>query len=543
MISRAATVSFLIVVTAMPALAQQGNPAFAERRNPWTVSVVHVSDVNKIARKLREQQKGRRVGVPASGPRYVYNVATGLVLDSDGYVVTRLANLDPEDKDPNISITTSDGRKMPAQFVGIDCPTGFTILKVDSLKLSPLKQGGTAKLSAGDRVRILSTDVKMKTVATKGGEKRFLYPAPTSLEGQIGNESLLAKSRGAWTLYSNNLLSRYDSSVVTTPEDQVIGIAQYAAFGRAYIYSVEFVRDTVARRVIENKGSVAAGWLGAMGQSIAQLPDSEVSALGLERKSGVIVRQVQNESPAAAGGVMPNDVIVGLDSAEVTSVVDLGLYLASSPAGRAVKLRAIRNREPVELNVTLGAWPLNSPPPSLFAVEERLGNQQQQLDRLAELGAQYRRFLNSPPSLERNEALRELEIEIRQTNDRIRLLTPGGPEQSGSEPESKSDYPHGDFVSRSDFAFDAGFAARDLPEQIASNTYRINGGVWVTRVIKDSPADRAGIMVGDVIVGAHDSIIVKAADLYVIYLAQRKNLTLKIMRRDQQIIEVKLGSE
>jgi S1-C subfamily serine protease len=139
--------------------------------------------------------------------------------------------------------------------------------------------------------------------------------------------------------------------------------------------------------------------------------------------------------------------------------------------------------------------------------------------------------------------LRELEIEIRQTNDRIRLLTPGGPEQAGSEPESKNDYPHGDFVSRSDFAFDAGFAARDLPEQIASNTYRINGGVWVTRVIKNSPADRAGMMVGDVIVGAQDTAILKAADLYVIYLAQRKNLTLKIMRRDGQIMEVKLGSE
>jgi S1-C subfamily serine protease len=268
-----------------------------------------------------------------------------------------------------------------------------------------------------------------------------------------------------------------------------------------------------------------------------------VSALGLERKSGVIVRQVQSDSPAAAGGILPNDVIVGLDSSEILSVVDLGLYLASSPAGRAVKLRAIRNRQPVELNVTLGAWPLNSPPPSLFAVEERLGSQQQQLDRLAELGTQYRRFLNSPPSLERNEALRELEIEIRQTNDRIRMLTPGGPEQSGSEPETQGDFPRGNVVSQSDFVFDAGFAARDLPGQIATNTYRISGGAWVSRVIKNSPADRAGIMVGDVIVSAQDSIIVKAADLYVLYLAQRKNLTLKIMRRDGKLIEVKLGSE
>ncbi len=144
--------------------------------------------------------------------------------------------------------------------------------------------------------------------------------------------------------------------------------------------------------------------------------------------------------------------------------------------------------------------------------------------------------------MERNEALRELEIEIRQTNDRIRMLTPGGPEQPGTQPESARDYPRGNVVSSSDFVFDAGFAARDLPEEIASNTYRINGGVWVSRVIKNSPADRVGIKTGDVIIGTQDTTILKAADLYIIYLAQRKNLSLKILR-DGQTIEVKLGSQ
>ena len=52
--------------------------------------------------------------------------------------------------------------------------------------------------------------------------------------------SLYSRARGAFTLRSDSLLARSDGSVVVTPENLVVGIAQYAGFGRAYLYPIEF---------------------------------------------------------------------------------------------------------------------------------------------------------------------------------------------------------------------------------------------------------------------------------------------------------------
>ena len=91
-------------------------------------------------------------------------------------------------------------------------------------------------------------------------------------------------------------------SVVVTPENRVVGIAQYAGFGRAYLFPLAFIRDTVARRVLEKQGFVPAGWLGARGDSIAQLTDDEFNMIGLSSRAGVVLRQVVLDSAAAASG-------------------------------------------------------------------------------------------------------------------------------------------------------------------------------------------------------------------------------------------------
>src|SRR5262249_14520728 len=150
---------------------------------------------------------------------------------------------------------------------------------------------------------------------------------------------------------SASLLSRNDGSVITTGENRLVGMAQYAGFGRAYVFPAAVLRDKVAKRVLAKRGSVAAGGLGAMGESVAGLPEPELDAIGLPEKNGVLVREVSPQGPAALAGLLPNDVIVGLDTAEVTGVADLSAMLASEPAGESISLRAIRNRQPVEIKV------------------------------------------------------------------------------------------------------------------------------------------------------------------------------------------------
>src|ERR1700754_1321235 len=97
--SKVAAFAF-VIFTALTAAAQTQPPPVAPP-NPWTVSVVHTVDFQKLVEWMK-QQGNQRLAVPASPPPFVYNFATGLVIDDQGHVVTRLVNLTPLDSNPTI---------------------------------------------------------------------------------------------------------------------------------------------------------------------------------------------------------------------------------------------------------------------------------------------------------------------------------------------------------------------------------------------------------------------------------------------------------
>ena len=524
-----------VLACAALADAQNRNQVAAEEKAPWVVSVVHTVNLHKFITQISKQQEVR-VGVPGSAPQKIVNVATGLVVDESGHVVTRLAYLDPEDKNPQISIRTSSGATLPARVVGVDCATGFTILAVASLKVSLPAIATAASIANGMSVKIISADFVPKAGAQDKASQRYVSPAIKVTQGRVSTESVYAPARGALTLYASRLLSRNDGSIVTTFENKVIGLAQYAGYGRAYLFPIELIRDTVAKRVIEKKDSVPAGWLGAKGHSISLLSEPERGALGLKNKSGVIIKQVLPNSPAATGGLLPNDVILGVDNVNIISEADLGSLLSSMPSGRSIELRVLRNSEPVKLGVVLGAKAYTGPNLDLLGHQQQWGPELSKRDefesRLNELAIQLLELRSKTGySKERNEAMRELEIEIRQVQDRIRMLdiernTPAGPDIANVD------------VPR--ISFPIGVVARPINPQLANNL-GAKGGMLVDSVKKDSPADRAGIKAGDIIVGTQGRPPMTPSQLKEVFAVRHGVIPLNIVR-DKQSLVIKVNN-
>jgi len=531
------TTAILILMFSSAAFAQAPQPPQSDANVvvPWAVSVVHTIDVQKMVALMREQQSVR-VGVAGSAPRYMYHVTTGLVVDDQGHIVTRLSNLNLADKDQKLSVSTSQGITLEAKLIGVDLATGFAVLDVPYFKSTMPKLVTVSGLPNGSPVKILSTDV----VPTTTSERIYLSPSITVSEGHVAADSIYSRARGAFTLLSESLLARCDSSVVVTPDNQVVGMAQYAGFGRAYLYPVDFIRDTIARRVIEKNDNVLAGWLGVTGDSIAQLSDPDFASLGLQRKVGVIVRQVTSESAAAQAGIIANDVIIGLDDFDISGAADLKATLSTLPAGRAIRLHTIRNHQPLEIKAVLGPRPNGDPIYLLTPFDQpwEASAQRDQLDkRLEELRSRFRAYHNSPPSRETNEAIRELEIEIRNIYDSLRAL---GPENNAGAARSVQDapsqaYPDAKFTGEQDVSFRAGFTARALNAQLAA-ILQARGGVLVSSVTKNSPAERAGLKAGDVIVGTQERVLLSAAQLQALLSSERSPIALKVVRNKEAIV-------
>jgi S1-C subfamily serine protease len=284
---------------------------------------------------------------------------------------------------------------------------------------------------------------------------------------------------------------------------------------------------------------VPAGWLGIYGDSLAQIPDTERGAIGIDNKLGVIVREFLPNSPALTSGMLPNDVIIGIDGFEIAGSTDLSAVLSSMPAGHKARLRVIRSRRNVEVNVELGAKEYTPLAIDLGDIVRRKESPAAQIDeigaRLAELSAQYKSYLarKDVSARERQEALRELGIEIRQLQDRLRELQQQGAGQEQISADHNSNEP-GSSTS-GDAAFKAGFVLRELTPQLAG-FFGAEAGMLVVSVLKGSPAERSGLKTGDVIVGLSDQETPTPLHLREMLSTQNGEIKLKIVRAKNPLV-------
>jgi len=80
---------------------------------------------------------------------------------------------------------------------------------------------------------------------------------------------------------------------------------------------------------------------------------------------GAFVGTVQPGSPAAAAGIVPGDVITGVDGAPITGAAQLQQIVAGHAAGAALRLRVAHyGGASTEIAVTLGGAPAAATPPS-----------------------------------------------------------------------------------------------------------------------------------------------------------------------------------
>jgi serine protease Do len=439
----------ILVLSATGAVWARQQPADRVRQNlpPGAVTVFHSVDIAKLMRRMKLEH-GVDVGLMMPAGRNPINITTGLIVDRAGHVITRLLNLDPEDKDQDITVRISDGSQFKARLVGIDCPTGFAILEVAAGRNLDPALTAAGSVEEGAEVKLFNTDLDHNTTISNG-VIRFSTEV-TTLDGKIAAGTLFSRARSALTLLSIGLTPKNDSGIVETLDNKLVGMAQWAglASGMAYVFPYEFLRGQVLARVLDRNGTVPSGWLGVV---------AEIPAAGSPR--GVVVKEIQPQSTADLCGLQAKDVIVGLDQFEITGQAEMAAVLSALPAGRKVRLRALRDQRPLEIEAVLGAQQIR---PIIDRWPAGLGNSQP-----------------FPPI----------------TDEKLAV----------------------------------GFVARDITTQLASY-FGVENGTLVTEVSKGSPAEKAGLAAGDIVVAAYDQEVRSVQELKSLLSARPGTIKLKVYR-------------
>jgi S1-C subfamily serine protease len=104
------------------------------------------------------------------------------------------------------------------------------------------------------------------------------------------------------------------------------------------------------------RGHVARGWLGIATQPV-RLPAPLQRTLGIESDGGLVVVNVEPDSPADRGGLLIGDVLLALGDQAVRDPGDVLAALGGDRIGQPVTLRVARGGRAEQLSVTVGERP------------------------------------------------------------------------------------------------------------------------------------------------------------------------------------------
>jgi Do/DeqQ family serine protease len=119
--------------------------------------------------------------------------------------------------------------------------------------------------------------------------------------------------------------------------------------GLGFATPINNVKKAVAD--IVSGGEVRYGWLGV---EIADLEGDEAGELRFVGRSGVLIRQVFNSSPAEVAGLLPGDIVIDIDGVPVTDFRHLSRIVGSVPVDEIAEFRIYRGAEEILMDVTMG---------------------------------------------------------------------------------------------------------------------------------------------------------------------------------------------
>jgi S1-C subfamily serine protease len=268
---------------------------------------------------------------------------TGVVFRDDGLVLTSAQVVAGATA---ISVVLADGRTLVGRLLGTDAATDVAVVDVDGRGFPVAVLGRSEGLAVGAPTIAIGS-----SSATNGG--------PTVVTGVV---SALAKR--VVSAAGHPLHGLIQTDAPTTPgaaggalvdaTGAVIGIstdvAESAGPRFGFATPIDLAHE-VAEQILRT-GHMDHGWLGIDGED---LPAAQAHRLGV--RGGAVVRSVAAGSPAAAIGLVADDVITELDGHPLASVSALVVELLDHHAGDRIALVYWRLGERRDVSVTLGARP------------------------------------------------------------------------------------------------------------------------------------------------------------------------------------------
>jgi S1-C subfamily serine protease len=127
----------------------------------------------------------------------------------------------------------------------------------------------------------------------------------------------------------------------------MIGLNTAFVWNRGIAVPINTIKHIV--ETLKNDGKIKRAYLGIVSNTV-RLPQE--IATQVNQQSGVMIYQVETDSPAKKAGLAMGDVILKFNQKNIYSINDLHHYLTEEVIGKPTKLQTLRGENPTELTIT-----------------------------------------------------------------------------------------------------------------------------------------------------------------------------------------------
>ncbi len=265
--------------------------------------------------------------LPASGIAY----AADLVLTADHVL----------EREEEISVILADGSQVPATIAGRDPARDLALLRLKTPGAIPA-EATSQPARVGQFVLALGRPDSNGVQASLGVLSAVGGPVRT------GHGALLEQYYRSDT----NPYPGFSGGPLVDVHGAVLGINTSAlAMGSLITIPAKLAWEAAANLALH--GHIRRGFLGIRSQAV-ELGAIQQKVLNRNQASGLLLVDVEANSPAASSGLIVGDILVGWDGHPLVDHDDLQSQLTGEPAGQPVPVEVLRGGQLTKMMVSVG---------------------------------------------------------------------------------------------------------------------------------------------------------------------------------------------
>jgi Do/DeqQ family serine protease len=312
---------------------QQGQVDFTYAAEQTVHGVVHVHTKTLMGMQPENPIMEWFYGDRYSKPREVSGYGSGVIITSDGYIITNNHVIENAE---NVEVTLNDKRTLPAQVIGRDPGSDIALLKVKGDNLPYIKYGDSEQLRLGEWVLAvgnpfnLTSTVTAGIVSAKGRSLGLKNSGDYMIESFIQTDAALNMGNSGGALVDTKGLLVGITSAIISPSG--------AYSGNSFAIPV-----TIVKKVIEDLKEFGQVQRALIGVNIKDVKSEDADAQNLKEVKGVLITRVIESGSAEEAGLKENDVIVKFDDQYVNTVAELQEQVGKRRPGDKASVTYLRN--------------------------------------------------------------------------------------------------------------------------------------------------------------------------------------------------------